>query len=88
MKKSFACSLCHNGILGGVLVLDQESVTYKTGKLTVDLKFRNLILPRKDIREITWKWIAATYHMWDGREYTFLIFNKGSFLKHYAGKME
>ena len=88
MKKAFACSLCHNGILGGGLFLDEESVTYKTGKVTVDLKYRNLVLPRKDIREITWKWIAATFHMWDGTEYTFLIFNKSRFLKQYAGQKE
>ena len=36
MKKSFMCSLCHNGILGGALYLDENSVTYKTNKLTVD----------------------------------------------------
>ena len=29
-KKSFICSLCHNGILGGALYLDENSVAYKT----------------------------------------------------------
>ena len=28
--KSFVCSLCHNGILGGGLYLDSQSLTYKT----------------------------------------------------------
>ena len=41
--KSFVCSLCHNGILGGVLYLDSQSLTYKTNKLTVDKKYRNLV---------------------------------------------
>ena len=36
--KSFVCSLCHNGILGGGLYLDSQSLTYKTNKLTVDKK--------------------------------------------------
>ncbi len=36
--KSFACSLCHKGILGGVLYLDKQSLTYRTNKLTVDRK--------------------------------------------------
>ena len=36
--KSFVCSLCHNGILGGGLYLDSQSLTYKTNKLTVDMK--------------------------------------------------
>ena len=40
--KSFVCSLCHNGILGGGLYLDSQSLTYKTNKLTVDKKYRNL----------------------------------------------
>ena len=31
--KSFVCSLCHNGILGGGLYLDSQSLTYKTNKL-------------------------------------------------------
>ena len=35
--KSFVCSLCHNGILGGGLYLDSQSLTYKTNKLTVIL---------------------------------------------------
>ena len=38
--KSFVCSLCHNGILGGGLYLDRQSLTYKTNKLTVDKKLQ------------------------------------------------
>lgn len=38
--KSFVCSLCHNGILGGGLYLDSQSLTYKTNKLTVDKKIQ------------------------------------------------
>ena len=86
MRKSFMCSLCHNGILGGALYLDNDAVTYKTTKLTVDKKYRNLALPLKEIREITWKRILfpiATFHMNNGEEYTFLIFNKSLFLRCY-----
>ena len=36
--KYFVCSLCHNGILGGTLYLDSASLSYKTNKLTVDMK--------------------------------------------------
>ena len=50
--KSFVCSLCHNGILGGGLYLDSQSLTYKTNKLTVDKKYRNLVLPMQEIKEI------------------------------------
>ena len=40
MKKSFMCSLCHGGIIGGGLYLDDEKITYKTNKLTVDAKYK------------------------------------------------
>ena len=86
MKKAFMCSLCHNGILGGALYLESDAVTYKTTKLTVDKKYRNLVLPLKEIRDITWKRIVfpvATFQMKNGEEYTFLIFNKSRFLRYY-----
>ena len=64
--KSFVCSLCHNGIVGGGLYLDSQSLTYKTNKLTVGKKYRNLVLPMQEIKEISWKWIVfpiATVNM-------------------------
>ena len=82
--KAFACSLCHNGILGGGLYLDSQALTYKTNKLTVDKKYRNLVLPMKEIQEISWKWIVfpvATVHMQNGESYQFIIFNKSRFSK-------
>ena len=87
MKKSFICSLCHNGILGGVLHLDKNSVTYKTNKLTVDRKYRNLVLPLNEICELTWKWIVfpiATFRMASGKQYKFILFNKKRFNKYYT----
>ena len=80
----FLCSLCHNGILGGGLYLDRQSLTYRTNKLTVDKKYRNLVLPLEEIREITWKRIlfpVATVHMKNGEQYTFLVFNQSRFEK-------
>lgn len=84
MKKMFMCSLCHNGILGGVLYLDETSVTYKTNKLTVDKVYRNLVLPLDEIAEFTWKWVVfpiATVHMKNGENYKIFIFNKRRFKK-------
>ena len=80
------CSLCHKGILGGGLYLDSQEVTYKTQKLTVDKKYKNLVLPLSEIEEITWKWIifpVATFHMKNGEEYKMIIFNKVRFNKYY-----
>jgi hypothetical protein len=86
MKKSFICSLCHSGIIGGALYLDGDSLTYKTNKLTVAPAYRNLVLPLSEIREISWRWIifpVATFRMTCGAEYKFIIFNKSRFNKCY-----
>ena len=84
--KRFICSLCHKGILGGMLYLDKESVVYRTNKLTVNEKYRNLVLPLENIEKVTWKWIIvpiATFFMKDGEVYKMIIFNKGRFQKYY-----
>ena len=56
--KAFVCSLCRNGILGGGLYLDEQSLVYKTNKLTVDQKYRRLVMPLQQIKEISWKWMV------------------------------
>lgn len=42
MRKAFLCSLCYKGILGGGLYLEPESLTFRTNKLTVSKKLRNV----------------------------------------------
>ena len=84
MRKTFMCSLCHNGLLGGGLYLDSNSITYKTNKLTVEKKYRNLVLPIREIKEITWKGIIATIQMNNNEEYKFMIFNKNRFMNEYS----
>ena len=88
MKKSFVCSLiCGGGILGGGIYIDDTSVTYKTNKLTVDKKYKNLVLPLAQIVDLSWKWIVfpiATIKLASGEEYKFIIFNKSGFEKHFA----
>ncbi|MBQ7292273.1 MAG: hypothetical protein IJW79_00890 [Clostridia bacterium] len=82
MNQAFMCSLCHNGILGGVLWLDAHAVIYKTNKLTVDKKFRNLAIPLKEVKAITWKRVVfpvAKFQLQNGEEYKFIIFNKKRF---------
>lgn len=86
MKKVFMCSLCMGGILGGALYLEPNSVTYRTNKLTVDKKYRNLVLPIKEIKDIAWKWIVfpiATFSMANGEKYKIMIYNKNRFVKSY-----
>lgn len=87
MEKAFICSLCQNGILGGALYLSSEALTYKTNKLTVSPKYRNLALPLRDIQDINWKRIVfpvATIRMSNGECFTFIIFNRSRFEKHFA----
>ena len=87
MKKSFMGSLiCHNGIIGGGIYIDDAAITYKTNKLTVDRKYKNLVLPLNEVCELTWKWVVfpiAVIKMTSGEEYKFIIFNKGRFNKLY-----
>ena len=88
MKKSFICSLiCHNGIVGGGLYIEDNAITYKTNKLTVDRKYRHIVLSLNEIRELTWNWIVfpiATLRMASGERYKFIIFNKKRFNKYYT----
>ena len=84
--KAFVCSLCRNGILGGGLYLDEQSLVYKTNKLTVDQKYRRLVMPLQQIKEISWKWTifpVASVSMENGEIYQFIIFNKARFEKWY-----
>ena len=88
MKKLFMCSLiCHNGIVGGGICIEDTSITYKTNKLTVDKKYKNLVLPLDEIIELTWNWIVfpvATFRMTSGEQYKFILFNKRRFNKYYT----
>ena len=86
MRKAFLCSLCHKGILGGGLYLDNQAVVYRTQKLTVSEKYRNLVLPLNEIKGISWKWIVfpvATFYMKNGEYYEMIIFNKWRFNKYF-----
>ena len=81
MQNMFICSLCCNGMLGGALYVSDGALTFRTNKLTVDAKYRNLELSRDQITAITWKGILASVQMENGDVYKFLIFNKNRFLK-------
>ena len=86
MKTVFLCSLCHQGILGGALYLENQTLTYRTEKLTVSEKYRSLTLPVSEIQEITWKWRLfpmAVFAMKDGSTHRFLIFRKSAFCRAY-----
>ena len=86
MKSYFICSLCHNGLLGGGLIVDENTITYKTGKVTIENKYRNLVLNRNNIISITWKRIIfpiVTFKMKNGEDFSFMVFNKSRFMRIY-----
>ena len=83
MKKFFICSIiCGLGIVGGAIYMQEHLITYRTNKLTVDRRLRNLELPLNKITSLTWKWFIlpiATFTMENGETYQFIIFNKWRF---------
>ena len=78
MKKYFIVSLVKNGILGGGIVADSETITYHTGKLTMPQEYRHLIMKYEDISEVTKGWLfvlpTVTVKMRSGNEYKFTVF--------------
>lgn len=78
MKKYFVVSLIKNGILGGGIIADSEAATYRTGKLTVPQKYRNLVMKYNEISEVKSGWAfilpTVTIKMKNGEEYKFAIF--------------
>ena len=84
MRKRFAASLCKNGLLGGALYVDSVSVTYRTGKLTVPDKFRNLVMPYAEIESvINSRWLGLptiTIQLKNREEYQFLVFGRKAFI--------
>ncbi|MCR4998495.1 MAG: hypothetical protein K6A05_01500 [Lachnospiraceae bacterium] len=86
MKAVFVCSLIHRGLLGGGLLVEDSSITYKTGKVSVGSAYHNLRLEMVEINDVTWKWFifpVATIEMNNGKQYRFLIFNKWRFTRVY-----
>ena len=83
MKHYFIVSLCHEGILGGGIIADDESITYRTNKLTVSQKYRNLEMKYSDIRGFSKKWVLCfpiySINMKSGETYKFLVFNTKRF---------
>ena len=79
--------ICRGGIVGGGIYIDEESITYRTNKLTVDKKYKNLVLPLDEIRELSWKWVVfpiLTLTMANGEKHKLMIFNKKRFNKCYT----
>ena len=83
MKQYYVASLCRNGVLGGGIVADDDGITFKTGKVTVSPKLRNLKMKYRDIQDYSKKWVLCfpvfTISMNAGENYKFIIFNPKRF---------
>lgn len=79
MNKVFVASLVRNGVLGGSLTVDDSAVTYKTRKLTVPEKLRNLRIPFGDIASFETSVAKTILHLKSGESYTFIVFGNGKF---------
>jgi len=84
MKNYFIVSLCKNGILGGGLVVSDDSITYRTNKLTVPQKYRSLMMQYKNIQGLSKAWMlcfpTVTVHMDDGESYKFIVFSRAKLI--------
>ena len=83
MKQYYVASLCREGILGGGIVADDDGITYKTGKVTVSSRFRNLEMKYRNIQDFSQKWVLCfpvfSIAMNDGEIYRFIIFSPRRF---------
>lgn len=88
MKKVFAVSLCRNGVLGGGIFADNEKIVYRTGKLTVEPRFRNLEMPLKDIVSVkSGRFLllpAVELEMKNGERFKFIVYACKTFLNTLA----
>ena len=84
MKNTFSVSLCKNGLLGGWIVIGELSMVYKTGKVTIPEKYRNLVMEYKDIFSVTEGSLVllptVTVKMKNEEEYKFVVFNRKKFI--------
>lgn len=82
----YMASLCWRGLLGGWLVIDDERVTYHTGKLQVPAEIRELPMPFCRITAVERSKLAflptVTIRLQNGREWQFLVLGRKSFLRY------
>lgn len=85
MKRVYVASLCKNGLLGGGLYIDDEKITFRTGKITVPPQLRNLELHFKNMTGIRKERIlilpVAAISMKNGEEWKFFVLRRNDFVR-------
>ena len=78
MKGYFLASLCREGILGGAILADDAGITFRTNKLTVPPRLKNLRLDYRDIQSFSKKWVLCfpvfTLRLREGEVFRFIVF--------------
>lgn len=91
MKNTFSVSLCKNGLIGGCIVIEENAMTYKTGKVIIPAKYRNLVMAYKDIFSVTEGSFlflpTIMVKMKNEEEYKFLVYNRKKFLDMLKNKL-
>ena len=85
MKGHFIVSLCYNGILGGAITAEEESLVYRTGKVSVAKRLRHIEMRYADILSFEKGWIfcfpTVTLHMRDQQDYRYIVFGHERFCR-------
>ena len=84
MKSVFVVSLCREGILGGAIYMDDDKMVYRTNKLTVSDKYRNLEMCFEDVTGIVcgrlFLLATVTINLQNKESYRFIVFRKKKFI--------
>lgn len=86
MKKVFVASLCYMGAQGGGILLSDDSMIFKTQKLTLAEDYKKIQIDYRDIRQIRkdrslFVFPAVVITKKNGMIYKFIIFNRKRFLQ-------
>ena len=83
MKKYFIASLIKNGIIGGGILADSQSITYSTGKLTIPKEYRKIEMKYSDIENASSGWLlffpTITVKLKNQTDYKFIVFGRRGF---------
>lgn len=84
MKDAFMASFFHEGILGGAIYLQRDKVRYRTDKLQLEPRYRDLEIPYNSIAEMKTGWAlcfpTVTLVTKSGISYRFIVFHRRKFL--------
>lgn len=84
MRKVYAASIVWKGILGGGIIVEDDKMTYRTGKLFIPERIKNLEMKFCEIQMIRCGWLLcfpSIEVILPAESYRFILFNRRSLLK-------